>query len=672
MKCKAQILTTIILLIAGFGTAFAGLNDGLVAYYPFNGNANDESGNNNGNGSVFGATLTTDRFGNISKAYNFDGIDDYIEVLLSDSSFDQDFTIGAWVKFNNFDNSYPHIFSLENVNFALHGCGPIYGHRYKKIGFYQQIGSSNDTRRGAFFTEAQFNEGEWHFIVVSRSEMTYKFYIDTILEAEITETDIPSYPGKLMRFGSIDIPGLPSQDMTINGSIDDVRIYNRAISDSEIQVLNAMPEAPGLNNGLIAYYPFNGNANDESGNGKNGTVNGAALITDRFGIENSAYSFDGIDSEIRVANPFNTTMQNSIPITISVWMKTSAIDDIGGIVTQHAACSGIDNNLYIILYGSDSIQAGFFGNPPRLTTSSSELTDNSWHHVVASYSGDSSALFIDGILKDYIKVTWPVYSFNPDIDMVFGGFHSDACGSDHSYEGSIDDIRIYNRLLSYTEVQELAGRTVSEIVPKVKTFPVSDLTDVSAIYGGKIQSDFSSSIVSQGICWSTSPNPSLANDYKEESIGAGDIKLSPDGMLTEVFFNTINGLDPSTTYYIKAYATYDSGTVYGNEISIKTRCVDCTTTTVSLTSVTIDGEDETGTTINSPYSTGTGDPLAQVFVMSDDAILNQRTEQNGIGYFGEVSIPLEPGINRFKLGFCRNHPDITHYGAVLFLSCLLP
>ncbi len=61
------------------GSALADLNDGLIAYYPFNGDANDESGNGN-NGTVYGATLTMDRFGNTSSAYSFDGINEYINV----------------------------------------------------------------------------------------------------------------------------------------------------------------------------------------------------------------------------------------------------------------------------------------------------------------------------------------------------------------------------------------------------------------------------------------------------------------------------------------------------------------------------------------------------------------------------------------------------------------
>jgi hypothetical protein len=74
-----------------------------------------------------------------------------------------------------------------------------------------------------------------------------------------------------------------------------------------------------LNKGLVAYYPFNGNANDESGNGNHATVVGASLSTDRKGTSNSAYSFNGSGNYIQV--PGNRFMDNNSKITISAWYK---------------------------------------------------------------------------------------------------------------------------------------------------------------------------------------------------------------------------------------------------------------------------------------------------------------------------------------------------------------
>ena len=92
-----------------FGSAaYAGLDDGLMAYYPFSGNANDASGNGN-DGTVHGATLTEDRLGNANSAYNFDGVNDYLEVPkinLDGSSF----SISAWINLSDI-SGYNTIYS---------------------------------------------------------------------------------------------------------------------------------------------------------------------------------------------------------------------------------------------------------------------------------------------------------------------------------------------------------------------------------------------------------------------------------------------------------------------------------------------------------------------------------------------------------------------------------
>src|ERR1700721_3520704 len=74
-----------------------------------------------------------------------------------------------------------------------------------------------------------------------------------------------------------------------------------------------------LNTGLVAYYPFNGNANDASGNGNNGNVAGATLTADRFGNPNSAYSFNGKSNYIRVPNSDSLQLTNDF--TLTAWIK---------------------------------------------------------------------------------------------------------------------------------------------------------------------------------------------------------------------------------------------------------------------------------------------------------------------------------------------------------------
>ena len=95
---------------------------------------------------------------------------------------------------------------------------------------------------------------------------------------------------------------------------------------------HVMAQAPSYvpSNGLVGWWPFNGNANDESGNGNNGTVNGATLTTDRFGISNKAYNFDGIDDFIDLQN-----LTSNQDFSYSLWFNAAEIIDYLVPVNNH-------------------------------------------------------------------------------------------------------------------------------------------------------------------------------------------------------------------------------------------------------------------------------------------------------------------------------------------------
>ena len=85
----------------------------------------------------------------------------------------------------------------------------------------------------------------------------------------------------------------------------------------------AISSVANINDNLIAYYPFNGNVNDESGNGNNGTVYGAILTEDRFGNPNSAYDFNGINANVQLPINVSNLFNINDPITFSLWFKTT-------------------------------------------------------------------------------------------------------------------------------------------------------------------------------------------------------------------------------------------------------------------------------------------------------------------------------------------------------------
>ena len=89
----------------------------------------------------------------------------------------------------------------------------------------------------------------------------------------------------------------------------------------------------GLSDGLVAYYPFNGNVNDGSGNGHNGILNGTPVLSsDRFGNANSAYSFSGTSDYIQLTNTSN--IHFSTPSAISVWAKYTDINHGKGCIPE--------------------------------------------------------------------------------------------------------------------------------------------------------------------------------------------------------------------------------------------------------------------------------------------------------------------------------------------------
>ncbi len=93
---QQSVLVLLLLILVPVATGLADLSDGLVAYYPFSRNADDASGNGH-DGTVYWATLTTDRLGSPNSAYSFDGVDDYVNVPYSGDFQSADFTLAAWM-----------------------------------------------------------------------------------------------------------------------------------------------------------------------------------------------------------------------------------------------------------------------------------------------------------------------------------------------------------------------------------------------------------------------------------------------------------------------------------------------------------------------------------------------------------------------------------------------
>ena len=224
------------------------------------------------------------------------------------------------------------------------------------------------------------------------------------------------------------------------------------------QIPNYVPQ-----NGLVGWWPFNGNANDESGNGNNGTVNGATLTADRFGNANSAYSFDGV-------NDFIIT-QSSGPLgnsnrSLSIWLNSNSSNLSQIIGYGYQPPSGGEFNL-LINQLCPGITIDIHNN--YITYTSINLTDGNWHNIVCIYNNSISSnilgvmIYVDGVFLINSNCQNPI---NVNVNTLNASLNFGRYQVGYNYfNGKLDDIGIWNRALTNCEVQAFyQGSTPSATV----------------------------------------------------------------------------------------------------------------------------------------------------------------------------------------------------------------
>lgn len=215
--------------------------------------------------------------------------------------------------------------------------------------------------------------------------------------------------------------------------------------------LNAIGQIP--NNGLIGYWPFNGDAKDESGNANNGIVNGTTLTTDRFGVSNKAYYFDGVTSYIDIPN--STSLNITGKISVCAWLKTSGTGYCSGFLMKINHLNPTDGFLIRINNYNDSLGEFIIksGGVGQRINSAYKLTDDKWHFIVGTYDGDSIYFYNDGIKVSSAANTSGIGA-NAE-HLIIGYDMNTYLNNNRRFTGSIDDIRIYNRNLTPSEINTL-------------------------------------------------------------------------------------------------------------------------------------------------------------------------------------------------------------------------
>ena len=217
--------------------------------------------------------------------------------------------------------------------------------------------------------------------------------------------------------------------------------------------------------GLVAYYPFNGNAKDESGNGHDGEVKGATLAKDRHGEDETTYSFDGQDDFIEVSHDDALDLGNGAgkEWTVAIWLKKRDNNSVGWLLRK-GGIGGSTNTDYGVLI--EAKHNGFvWGTGKSSKHGGSEITDwmtipsslgsDEWHHIVATYKRGASS---DGAKYFYIdgKQSGRAAPGNRKNSANQGSLRIGAGTTGTSlWQGLLDDVRIYSRALSEEQVKAL-------------------------------------------------------------------------------------------------------------------------------------------------------------------------------------------------------------------------
>ncbi|RLD19283.1 MAG: hypothetical protein DRI71_12030 [Bacteroidetes bacterium] len=232
-----------------------------------------------------------------------------------------------------------------------------------------------------------------------------------------------------------------------------------------------------VNDGLVAYYPFSGDATDASGNSNNGTLGdltdpatSPALTTDRFGNTNSAYGFDGVDDYIIISDNDDMHFKNQ-DFTTAIWFYYQGQDgelfgtgNMGGCAEFR---NFIENEKFKVTLASES--SCLYDDYPT----SDSLTYNSWYFSTVRREGNKFSYYLNGdLIADFILDTSALVDHNDGFRIGYSG--------DGYYKGIIDDISIYNRALSVTEIQALYQKNGWDI-NNINEFSLAEQTGAAEI-----------------------------------------------------------------------------------------------------------------------------------------------------------------------------------------------
>ncbi len=413
--------------------AFPGTATDLVAAYSLNGNGTDDSQFHNDAIVDEDAAATTNRFGWASNAMT-----GYLTAANSAQLQSDYTTISFWAKPNSFPAT-GETYLLSNGGWHERWKISLPGHGKPVFTTHANGACCSDMDSGTPLTI-----GTWTHIVMTHDGVNDIIYFNGVQvnsKAVFGVLDKTKYPLGI-GWDPIDDSG------DFDGALDDILIYNRALSTAEIAALFASQNAaPVVTGNLVADYQFSGNADDATGYKNNAVVQGAQLSGDRFGKANQAYSFDGVGQSLEAAN---SPQLNSPNTTLSFWVNPASIPASG---EAYILSNGGWQERWKVSFPSH-------GKPVYTThsggaccsdlDSGTPLTVGTWTHVVMTHDGAKDIIYFNGAKVNEKNAAGALDNTTKPLGIGF-----DPIDSNYYFHGSLDEIEIYNVALTAPQIAAL-------------------------------------------------------------------------------------------------------------------------------------------------------------------------------------------------------------------------
>lgn len=337
-------------------------------------------------------------------------------------------------------------------------------------------------------------------------------------------------------------------------------------------------------NGLVGWWPFNGNANDESGNGYDGVVNGADLTTDRKGTLNSAYSFNGATDYISIADDPDFAFLLNDSYTINFYVRLNTQPDPNNQYSSQSIISHGDYDAccqdrgWVVWLGNGTGEdqgiiyeaRGNGGDPTTTSSNHASAVLNTWTMVTVSRTyGTNCRIYIDGdLIEENVDIAGLADPFTEERNIIIGALAKGRTQDNpnpgdplkHYLNGKVDDLAIWSRVLNESEIANLYQEcgdiniTTQPLAASVTSGDITSLT-VSATsvnlmsYQWQFDSGSGFQNLSNGSAYSGVTSSTLTiNDFSENSAGTYRCVIS-----TTVCDVTSNGvtltlLNPASSY----------------------------------------------------------------------------------------------------------------------------